>query len=70
MIIISIEQIIERFKQSVEDYRKKISNGETDQAQRYVESLGAEIEATANFMEVLKAGKKTIEYEILRQKGE
>lgn len=37
--------------------------------QRYVDSLGAEIEATANFMEILKAGKKTIEDELSDKKG-
>ncbi|WIT28284.1 hypothetical protein [Bacillus phage SPbetaL8] len=70
VIIISIEQIIERFKQSVEEYRKKIRNGETEKAQRFVSELGAEIEATASLMEAFKAGKKTIEDEISRHKGE
>ncbi|WP_406590271.1 hypothetical protein [Bacillus atrophaeus] len=69
MLTINYEQIIEKFKQTVEEYRKKINNGEIERAEQFVLEMGAEIETTAHFMEALKAGKRTIEDEISRHKG-
>ncbi|MED4854880.1 hypothetical protein [Bacillus atrophaeus] len=66
---INNEQIIEKFKQTVEEFRKKISKGETEQAQRYIDALGDEIEATSHFIAALKSGKRALENEISRQKG-
>ncbi|MCY8466966.1 hypothetical protein P8917_09545 [Bacillus atrophaeus] len=70
MFNINNDQIIEKFKLTVEEYRKKIGNGDVKQAQKYVKALGIEIEATSHFIAALKSGKRALEQEISKIKGE